>query len=340
MRGKTAAPVIAVTIGDPAGVGPEIVARFFAGFEPAGSTALVIGSSGALEPWARRFGWKVNAVARGEHLFDALRERRGTVLVLDNGCRARVRVGKHSRNGGRHAGTSVELACRLANTHVVDAIVTAPISKKSLNLAGYEYTGHTEMLADRLKSQTCEMMMVCKKLRVVPLTRHLPLREVSAHVTRRDTVKCIMTVDDALRTLFGIRRPRIAVAALNPHAGDEGLLGREEITVLRPAIDAARARGANVTGPLPGDVVFQSVYGDEYDAFIATYHDQGLIPFKMIARGRGVNVTIGLPVVRTSVDHGTAFDIAGKGIASTASLAEAYRLAERLSKRRKKAIRS
>lgn len=336
MAGDTT-PVIAITAGDPAGIGPEIVARFFAGFQPRRSTAVVIGAPPALDPWARRYGWRMELLARPEEISTVHAEKRGTVLVLDNGCRSDYPAGEHSAGGGRHAGQSVELACRLANSSLIDAIVTAPISKKSLNLAGYEYTGHTEMLADLLHARACEMMMVHQRLRIVPLTRHLPLAEVIAHLDQRRVVTCIETVDRALRTLFGIARPRIAFAAVNPHAGDDGLLGREEKTVVEPALARAREAGIDVAGPVPGDVVFQSVYDDVFDAYIATYHDQGLIPFKMVARGRGVNVTIGMPIIRTSVDHGVAFDIAGTGTASTASLEAAYALAEELSTRQREA---
>jgi 4-hydroxythreonine-4-phosphate dehydrogenase len=331
------APVIAVTAGDPAGIGPEIVAHFFAGFRPAASAAVVIGSPSVLEPWADRFGWRMELLGGAEEISAPGRARKGTIFVLDSGCRAEYPAGEHSDGGGRHAGKAVELACRLANSKLIDAIVTAPISKKSLSLAGYEYTGHTEMLADLLRADTCEMMMVYKKLRIVPLTRHLPLSEVSSRMDSRRALECIETVDRALKSLFAIDTPRIAFAALNPHAGDRGLLGSEEITIVQPALDEARAKGIDVAGPVPGDVVFQTVHSGEYDAYIAAYHDQGLIPFKMVARGRGVNVTIGMPIIRTSVDHGVAFDIAGQGTASTTSLREAYTLAEKLSRRQKKA---
>jgi 4-hydroxythreonine-4-phosphate dehydrogenase len=330
-------PVIAVTAGDPAGIGPEIVAHFFAGFQPAHSRAIVIGAPAILAPWAERFGWRMECLKRPDDISALDPASLGTVFVLDNGCTAAYPAGEHSTGGGRHAGKSVELACRLANSGLIDAIVTAPISKKSLSLAGYEYTGHTEMLADLLRAKACEMMMVYKQLRIVPLTRHLPLSEVSSHLDSKRVAECVDTVDRALRTLFAIAEPKIAFAALNPHAGDKGLLGREEITIVEPALARARAAGIDVRGPVPGDVVFQSVQRDEFDAYIATYHDQGLIPFKMIAQGRGVNVTIGMPIIRTSVDHGVAFDIAGAGTASTVSLEEAYSLAEMLSERQKKA---
>lgn len=330
-------PVIAVTAGDPAGIGPEIAAHFFAGFQPSLSRAVVIGAPAVLEPWAQRFGWRMECLGRPDEISALDTAKRGTVFVLETGCTAEYPAGEHSAGGGQHAGKSVELACRLANSGLIDAIVTAPISKKSLSLAGYEYTGHTEMLADLLRAQACEMMMVYKRLRIVPLTRHLPLKEVSARLNSPRVVACITAVDQALKTLFSVAEPKIAFAALNPHAGDGGVLGREEITVVEPALAEARAAGIDVTGPVPGDVVFQSAQEGEYDAYIATYHDQGLIPFKMVARGRGVNVTIGMPIVRTSVDHGVAFDIAGTGTASTGSLEEAYALAEILSERQKKA---
>jgi 4-hydroxythreonine-4-phosphate dehydrogenase len=180
------------------------------------------------------------------------------------------------------------------------------------------------------------MVMVHRNFRVVPLTRHLPLKDVSKAVSPDALVTALRVVTESLQRDFGISRPRIAVSGLNPHAGDGGILGREEIEVIGPALRRARRLGLCAEGPVPADALFQKARDGTFDAFVAMYHDQGLIPFKMVSRRRGVNVTVGLPVVRTSVDHGVAYDIAGKGKASTESLREAYRLAEALVRRRRK----
>jgi 4-hydroxythreonine-4-phosphate dehydrogenase len=182
------------------------------------------------------------------------------------------------------------------------------------------------------------MVMVYRQLRVVPLTRHLPLRRVSAALSVDRIVSGLFVLDRALKGPFGIERPSIGLSGLNPHAGEGGVLGKEEIEIIGPALRALRRKGVRITGPVPGDVLFQQAQSGTFDALVAMYHDQGLIPFKMLARRRGVNVTVGLPVVRTSVDHGVAYDITGKGVASVDSLKAAYRLAEQLVRRSKRAL--
>jgi 4-hydroxythreonine-4-phosphate dehydrogenase len=315
-------PVIAVTTGDPGGIGPEITAGLFASYRPARSRAVIIGAAGVLE----ESGLAAPVV---EHAGTSL-HLRGQVSVVDNGCRARYRAGADSKGGGQHAGASLDVACRLARAGIVQAIVTAPISKRALNRAGYRFAGHTEFLARFFGAPDCQMMMVYRDLRVVPITRHIPLRRVSAILSSGRITTALRVVDDALRRQFGITQPRIVVSGLNPHAGEGGTLGTEEQNVILPAIRRARRGGLDVTGPQPADALFQTVGGGTFDAFLTMYHDQGLIPFKMLAKRRGVNVTVGLPIVRTSVDHGVAYDIAGQGIASTDSLLAAYRLAEKL----------
>jgi 4-hydroxythreonine-4-phosphate dehydrogenase len=329
-------PWIAVTTGDPAGVGPEIVAHLFSGYAPERSRALLVGSPGAMAPWLDRFGLSCPIAAS----VDDLAAEGGSaprVALLDTGVDDDVPVGRDSRPGGRHAGRAVEVACGLAENRAVAAIVTAPISKKSLNLAEFHYSGHTEMLARYLNSPHCQMMMVHENLRVVPMTRHVPVREVAGHVTGERIETCVDEVWRALRERFHVASPRIAVSGLNPHAGDGGVIGAEEADVIVPALERLRGRGVVIDGPFAADAMFQAAFaahyhgeGRGYDAYVAMYHDQALIPFKMAARRRGVNVTIGLPIVRTSVDHGTAYDIAGRGIAETESLKAAYELAEEL----------
>lgn len=339
--------VIAVTIGDPAGIGPEISARLFAGFRPDRSSAVLVGAPAALGPWMERAGLEPDRVTvdPGEAVA-AAQEALGRVVVHDTGETADFPTGADSEGGGRHAGKAIKRACEMTRNWPVRAIVTAPISKKSLNLADFQFSGHTEMLARYLNAPDCQMMMVCGSLRVVPLTRHVPLRDVSDHITGESIATCVRVVAGSLSDDFGIDSPRIAVAGINPHAGDGGVLGREEETVIAPALERLRAAGIHADGPIPADAMFPVAERDfrsdperrgSYDAYIAMYHDQGLAPFKMLSRRRGVNVTVGLPVVRTSVDHGVAYDLAGRGMAETESLLEAYKLAEDLCLKRTKA---
>jgi len=327
----TRRPVIAITGGDPAGVGPEIVEELFSDYRPARSLAVLIGARPVFERFLTRTG-----VSTVDGLSASALPGRG-VVFLDTGCRRRFRTGRDSAGGGKHAGRILETACRLASTGEIDGIVTAPISKHALNLAGYKFAGHTEMLARRLGAPDCQMMMVYRDLRVVPMTRHLPLRMVSKAVTPQRITTTVEVVANALRTDFGIDAPRLALAGLNPHAGEDGLLGSEETDIISPAIKRLRRKGHRIEGPVPADSLFQLAQSGTFDAFIAMYHDQGLVPFKMLAKRRGVNVTVGLPVIRTSVDHGVAYDIAGTGRASPTSLRAAYRLAEKLVLARRRA---
>ncbi len=343
-------PVIAVTTGDPAGVGPEIVAHLFGdGFRARRALFVIVGAQSALRPWMDRYGTVVTGVPAPRREADldersrvaaaALENHTKTrggprVFLADSGCRERYSLSKDSRGGGHHAGAALELACRLALHGWIDGLVTAPVSKNALGLAGYPYAGHTEMFRDVFASPDCQMFMIYKKFRVVPLTRHIPVSRVSKVLTREKVAAGLAAVNEALKQDFGVSRPHIAVTGLNPHAGDGGLVGREEIETIVPAIKWAQRRGMRITGPVPGDALFQTAADGVYDAFVSMYHDQGLIPFKMVSKKRGVNVTVGLPVVRTSVDHGVAYDIAGRGVASTDSLRAACRLAEELVYRR------
>ena len=223
-----------------------------------------------------------------------------------------------------------------------DAMVTAPIQKSLINSAGISFTGHTEYLAKRCNTPHFVMMLCAtlpdgflgikssKDLRVALVSTHLPLREVSASLSYELLLETIQIVDHDLRSKFGVAKPVIRVAGLNPHAGESGYLGREEIDMIAPAIEAAKQQGIYVSGPYPGDTMFDAAALEDVDAFIAMYHDQGLAPFKFVTFGGGVNITLGLPIIRTSVDHGTALDIAGKGIADSGSMLEAIRLAYQL----------
>ena len=213
----------------------------------------------------------------------------------------------------------------------LDGIATCPISKEALNDAGYNFPGHTEMLADLTGSKDYAMMMAGSKLCVTLVTIHCPLSEVPPAISTERILRLIQTTDRALKVDFGIARPRIAVAGLNPHGGENQLFGSEEFQTIQPAVSLSCEEGIDVSGPFPPDTVFVKASQGEYDAVVCMYHDQGLIPFKLLHFNDGVNVTIGLPIVRTSVDHGTAYDIAGKGVADGDSLVEAVKLAAKIS---------
>jgi 4-hydroxythreonine-4-phosphate dehydrogenase len=237
-----------------------------------------------------------------------------------------ISPGKISAAAGTFAFRCVELATRLALAGHADAIITCPVSKTAVNMAGYKYAGHTEFLAELCGCTNYRMMLVAGTLRVVHLTTHLALKEAIEQVTRVRVAETIRLAHQAVKRL-GIERPRIAVAGLNPHAGETGLFGTEEQREIVPGIELARTDVIDVTGPLPPDTVFLQMARGKFDVVVAMYHDQGHIPLKLVAFNRTVNVTLGLPIVRTSVGHGTAFDIAGRGVADPTSLAEAVRLA-------------
>jgi 4-hydroxythreonine-4-phosphate dehydrogenase len=347
-------PIIVVTCGEPGGIGPELVAKLFGRWRPAHSIAVVLGAPELFERWRRRFKFNAPVIRSIDELRAARTSRPVRVAVLDTGITAGFTVGHDSEGGGLHAGTAMRMACDLARNRSVAAIVTPPASKKSFNLAHFDFPGHTEMLARYLNAPDCQMMMARRDLRVIPFTRHVPLSRVAPELRPDRLEICIRVTAESLRRDFKIARPRIEVAGLNPHAGEDGVIGTEDRDIIAPVVERMRKAKIDVSGPYPADAMFQSaplavrapdrtirrtgvraVKKQGYpDAYIAMYHDQGLVAYKMLAQKTGVNVTIGLPTPRTSVDHGTAYDIAGRGIAEDASLLEAYRLAEYLAGRR------
>lgn len=285
-------PSVAITSGDPSGIGPEISAV-------AAADARVLA---ACDP-----------------------------VLYGPPATARFTAGVLSADAGRAAFDVIVRAVSDAQRGHVDAIATAPVNKEAFRRAGLPWNGHTDLLAHLTGAPHVAMLFYSDVLRVVLATVHLPLAEVPRALTRGSLEA---TIDLTSRELprFGIAAPRIAVAGLNPHAGEHGLFGREEETTIAPAIAACRERGVDVSGPFPGDTVFVRARRGDFDVVVACYHDQGLIPVKLLAFGRAVNVTLGLPIVRTSVDHGTAFDIAGRGIADSESMIAAVLLAARLAK--------
>jgi len=326
---------LAITMGDPAGIGPEIIVKAckrVAGRLGRDLAVVVIGSRAALERARALVG---DAPAFADAAPGALAAPLS--LLAADVERAPLRTGEVSAEGGRFAYLAVERAVELALAGKVDAIVTAPLNKEALNLAGYHYSGHTEMLAALTDTRSSVMLLLHGPMRVSHVTTHVALASVPKLLTPERLRRTVDLTHQALRDL-GIARPRIAIAALNPHAGEGGLFGREDIDITAPVIAQYVAAGFDVTGPVPGDTVFVKLRAQQFDAVVAMYHDQGHIPVKLLGFDvdpvtgawrslSGVNVTLGLPVIRTSVDHGTAFDIAGRGIANEDSLIEAMDVA-------------
>lgn len=337
-----AIPRIAVTMGDPAGVGPEIVAKAAIRLKDriaAGDLALVVTGSG------HRLAEAYDRLGIG-HPFQTVSADRPSkslppyALVEAGPDASGIRAGKVSATAGEIAYQAITAGVRLAVAGQVDAICTAPINKEALNLAGHRYGGHTELLADLTGARNSVMMLAHGNMRVSHVCTHVALRDVPKRLTRERLWQVVELTADALNRL-GIARPRIGIAALNPHAGENGLFGREDIDITTPTVEELRRDGRDVTGPISGDTIFVKLRAGQFDAVIAMYHDQGHIPVKLLGFSvdpttgewlalSGVNVTLGLPIIRTSVDHGTAFDIAGKGIASEQSLLEAIDYAVQL----------
>lgn len=319
---------IAVTMGDPAGIGPEITVKAFAGGSLA-APALVVGDAGVLRRTAQALGLTldIRAIAAPEDARPA--PQRMDVISLSD-LPADLPLGQVSARAGRAAYDYIAHAIQLALERRVRAITTGPINKDAFKSAGIRYPGHTEMLADLSGTPDVAMMLANDELRTILVTVHVALRAALEQITLERELKIIRLARLALAGL-GVARPRIAVAGLNPHAGEGGLFGDEEERIIAPAIALARREGLDVSGPWPGDTVFMRARRGEFDIVVAQYHDQGLIPVKYLGLENGVNVTVGLPFVRTSVDHGTAFDIAGRGVADHASLLYAIEQAVRLS---------
>lgn len=324
---------IVVTMGDPAGVGPELCARLLAERSlRESSLPLVFGDHAIVAAAAARLGLEAPALAGTIARF---REDPNSMLtpgVIDHG---QVRLdefvtGRLSLACGRASHAYLQSAIDQAIAGHVDAIVTAPIHKEALALAGIPHPGHTEILAERTRAKRHCMMLTSSIITCSLVTTHVGLRDIAGLITTPAVLDTIELTAEAMRRIRG-REPRLVVCGLNPHAGEHGLFGgREEEHAIEPAIAAARRQGFNVEGPVPPDTAFLPGQLTQTDAYVCMYHDQGLIPLKMLAFDEAVNVTLGLPIVRTSVDHGTAFDIAWTGKASSNSLYEAFRLAVRL----------
>lgn len=324
-------PRVGITMGDPAGIGPEVVLKAVAEEEVlAVCRPVIIGDAQLLAHNARTLdlqcGYEV--VRRDEELPRQLAE---PIIFHLNNIQGHVEPGIESGAAGKAAAQYIEAAVELCAAGSVDAIATAPINKRALFLGGYSFPGHTEFLAHLTGTENYAMGFVAANMRIVLISTHVPLSQAIRMVRRERFEKTIRLADHELHR-WGIERPRIAVAALNPHGAEGGLFGIEEASEILPAIEACKVTdGINVSGPYSADTVFLRASRGEFDAVIACYHDQAMIPVKCLSFGEAVNVTLGLPFIRTSVDHGTAFDIAGKGIAEHSSMVAAIKLAAELS---------
>jgi 4-hydroxythreonine-4-phosphate dehydrogenase len=327
---------LALTMGDPGGIGPEIILKAMSSPEVRKCCALIaIGDPSVMEEATGFFKHplKLRMIKSPKDSKPA----KGIIELIQipfNPALQKGRIGEFEKNkaaseGGRAAASCIQKAVQLALNKQVDGVVTAPISKEALKMAGLKWPGHTEMLAALTGTKDYAMMLVGGPLRVILVTIHTALRNVPDLITRQKVVRTIRLAKKACG-MFGIKRPRIAVAGLNPHAGENGIFGHEEIRKIIPAIREAVKGGIPVSGPYPPDTIFHKAYSGDVDIIVCMYHDQGLIPLKMIAFEKGVNVTVGLPFVRTSPDHGTAYDIAWKGIADPSSMIEAIKLAAKL----------
>src|ERR1044072_2691964 len=331
-RPRRVLPRIGITMGDPAGIGPEVVLKAVAEDEIRRvCVPVIIGDAQALAHTARTLDLQSGYdIIRTEETFpDQLSEP--VIYHLDN-ISGFIEPGIESGAAGKAAAGYIEAAVELCAAGNIDAIATAPINKRALFLGGYSFPGHTEFLAHLTGAEDYAMAFVAGNLRIVLLSTHVPLSE-AIRLVERDRIVSLVNLTNREWQRWGMEKPRIAVAALNPHGAEGGLFGVEEASEIMPAIDACRRDDINVQGPFSADTVFLRASRGEFDGVIACYHDQAMIPVKCLSFGEAVNVTLGLPFIRTSVDHGTAFDIAGKGLAEHSSMVAAIKLAADLSTR-------
>jgi len=308
-------PTIGISMGDPSGIGPEVILKAVKSSQISRlGKIVIIGDSFVFS--------KVSGSRSGL--------KRCELIDLGNVSRKGFSFGKVSPGYGRASIEYLDCALGLLDNGNINCLVTAPISKEAINLAGYKYSGHTEYLKEKTGARKIAMMFAAEKLKVTLVTRHLSLKKAIASLSPDKILDAISLTCDCLKRQFRIKNPRIALCALNPHAGESGLLGDEEIKIIRPAIKTARKKYGNIFGPYPCDTLFYEAMQNKYDAVIAMYHDQGMIPMKTLFFKKSVNLTLGLPFVRTSPCHGTAFDIAGKNVADSTSMIEAIKLAAKL----------
>ncbi len=326
-------PIIAITVGDFNGIGPEIALK--ATCNPSVKkicTPVLIGPFAIFTYIAKQLKVKTKIA---KTTLPLINKKEISVIDVGDGIPADIQYGMPSKSAGRSAGAAIELAVELCSQKKIDAIVTAPASKETLNLAGYNFPGQTEMIALFSRSQRVAMILVSDKMRVGLVTIHTSIKNVADQISKDKIIEKLSIVNESLKMDFKIKKPRIAVLALNPHSGEHGLIGNEEEQIIKPAITDVINKDVYAEGPFSPDSFFGMHYYKKFDAIIAMYHDQGLIPFKMKSFGKGVNYSAGLNIIRTSPDHGTAFDIAGKNKADISSIIEAIKLAVKISSNRK-----
>nr|WP_024965758.1 D-threonate 4-phosphate dehydrogenase [Pantoea sp. IMH] len=322
--------IIAVTLGDPAGIGPEIIIKSLAEGELSGAPAVVVGCASTLRR-IMAMGITPQAELRVLDKIGDAHFAPGIINVIDEPLAdpEALKPGVVQREAGDLAYRCVKRATELAMAGEVQAIATAPLNKEALHSAGHIYPGHTELLAQLTNSKDYAMVLYTDRLKVIHVTTHIALRKF-LDTLGRERIETVIGMADTFLRRVGFENPRIAVAGVNPHAGENGLFGDEEIKIVAPSVEAMKAKGLNVAGPCPPDTVFLQCYEGQYDIVVAMYHDQGHIPLKLLGFYDGVNITAGLPFIRTSADHGTAFDIAWTGKAKSESMAISIQLAMQL----------
>jgi 4-hydroxythreonine-4-phosphate dehydrogenase len=317
---------IGITIGDINGIGPEVILKAVMDVRISGlCTPIVYGSSKVMSYYRKALNLGEFQFTMIKHAAQASTKQANMINVWEE--EVKVEMGESTNLAGEKAFRSIELATRDLKEGKIDALVTAPINKKNIQSKDFNFAGHTEFFASKFEVDNYLMLMVSEQMRIGTVTGHIALSQVSASLTTEAIIKKIIVLNKSLKGDFSIRKPRIAVLGLNPHNGDNGLMGNEEQTIIKPAIEKAQADGILAFGPFPADGFFGSGAYTNYDGVLAMYHDQGLAPFKALAFSGGINYTAGLPVIRTSPDHGVGYDIAGKNLASEQSLREAIYMA-------------
>lgn len=319
----------AITIGDPAGIGPEIAIRALMDDKGYRNNTMIIGSKEILVFYSNLLEnpYELNIINEPEEF----EEGKINILHTTDISLEDIKIGEVAAIAGDAAYHYLERAINLALENRVKAIITGPLNKEALHLGGHNYDGHTEIFANLTHTKKYTMMLWSDKMAVVHVSTHVPLRKACDLVKKDRVVECIELAQEAMKNM-GVENPRIAVAGLNPHSGESGLFGNEDQDEILPAVEEGKSRGFNVEGPVAPDTVFLKASQKKYDVVVAMYHDQGHIPMKLLDFDQGVNITLGLPIIRASVDHGTAFDIAGKGIAKTESIMAALKAGSKLAK--------
>ncbi len=315
--------VLGISMGDPNGIGPEIIIKYLMNKGDISAKFVVFGAEKVFDYYLGMFkiDFPINTIKgdiETEYDEDAL-----NIINTSDVDMNQIKAGQLSKEGGRCAFLSADMAIDYTIKGLTDAVITAPFSKEAINIAGFKYAGHTELLAEKTHTKDFVMMLAAEDFRVALVTTHVALRDVFKLITQERVLKTIRITNDALYNRFGIKNPKIAVCALNPHASENSLMGDEEEKIIIPAVNSAKRLGINVDGPYPADTIFGKSNRQYYDCFVSMYHDQGLGVLKALYFDEGVNITLGIPIIRTSPDHGTAFNIAGKFVASYKSIKEA-----------------